>query len=207
MDLFFGKPKATPPPKTGNTMTTKKTDYSVERRTAELDVKCDELESKLKTMETDIKCYYEKLKRTNLTSEKNYLKGRLKNLLMRRKQIEHQLGRYNGQKMMMDKVVFNQQNVQDTLEMAHHMRQVNEVQQKQLDTLDFDQIQDTFEEMEELAWENERIAELVNQNYEVDMDEDLDAELENLENELEVQDMMKRQQDLNQDQNYDPLKN
>ena len=108
---------------------------------------------------------------------------------------------------MMDKVVFNQQNVQDTLEMAHHMRQVNEVQQKQLDTLDFDQIQDTFEEMEELAWENERIAELVNQNYEVDMDEDLDAELENLENELEVQDMMKRQHDLNPDKNYDPLKN
>ena len=120
MDRFFGRGKPEPK-KQQETIPTKKTEFNMGKRTAEIDSKCDQLETKLKTLETDIKCYYDKLKRTNLKSEKNYLKGRIKNLLMRRKQIEHQLSNYNGQRMRMDRVQFAQQNIQDTLEMANHM--------------------------------------------------------------------------------------
>ena len=207
MEHFFGKKPSNGPKKTETNIASKQTEYSLGKRTGELEAKCDQLETKLKMLETDIKGYYEKMKRTNLTSEKNYLKGRLKNLLMKRKQIEHQMSRYNGQRMMMDKVQFNQENVQDTLDMATHMKQINEVQKKQIDNMDMDAIQDTFEEMEELAWENDRIADMMNQNYEVDMDEDLDDELENLENELAVQDMMNNNSVNEQTQGYDPLKN
>ena len=206
MDRFFGRGKPAPK-KPQESLPTKKTDYNIGKRTAEIDSKCDQLEGKLKTMETDIKCYYDKLKRTNLKSEKNYLKGRLKNLLMRRKQIEHQLSNYNSQRMRMDRVQFNQQNIQDTLEMAKHMKEMNNVQREQLDNMDFDEIQDTFEEMEELMHDNQYLNELVDQNYDVDMDEDLEEELANLETELEVQDMMKRQNEMNTQHGYDPLKN
>ena len=206
MDRFFGRAKQEPK-KQNETIPTKKTEYNMGKRTAEIDSKCDALENKLKTLETDIKCYYEKLKRTNLKSEKNYLKGRVKNLLMRRKQIEHQLSNYNGQRMRMDQVQFAQQNIQDTLEMAHHMKEMNQVHKEQLEDMDFDQVQDTFEEMEELMHETKYLNDLVAQNYDVDLDEDLDAELENLETELEVQDMMKRQNEMNPQQGYDPLKN
>ena len=206
MDRFFGRGKPEPK-KQQETIPTKKTEFNMGKRTAEIDSKCDQLETKLKTLETDIKCYYDKLKRTNLKSEKNYLKGRIKNLLMRRKQIEHQLSNYNGQRMRMDRVQFAQQNIQDTLEMANHMREMNQVQKEQLEGMDFDQVQDTFEEMEELMLETKYLNDLVEQNYDVDMDEDLDEELANLETELEVQDMMKRQNEMNPQEGYDPLKN
>ena len=45
--------------------------------------------------------------------------------------------------------------------------------------------------MRDLAYENEDIARLMNDQFDVDVDDDLDAELENLENELQVQEMMK----------------
>ena len=206
MDRFFGKKKETksqPQPQ----QTQAKPKFNMDQRLVEMDQKEEQLDTKMKTLEADIRIHYEKLKRTNLTSEKTYLKNRLKNLLMKRKQIESQLSRLNNQKMMMDKVSFNQQNIQDTIEMGNHMRELNKVQKEQLEQMDFDQIQDTFEEMEELAWENDRINDMMNQNFDVDVDEDLDEELENLENELEVQDMMNRQKNMNSNAKYDPLKN
>ena len=208
MDLFFGAKKAAPKPAqaTPNILPQKQS-FNVEKRVKVLDSKCDEMETKLKTLETDIKTYYSKLKKTNLTSEKNYLKGRLKGLLMKRKQIEHQLNRYNSQRMMMDTVSFNQQNIQDTIEMGQQMKETNQIQREQLDNMDTDGILDTFEEMEEMAWEMNQINDLMNQQFDVDMDEDLEDELENLENELEVDEMMKRQQSLNDKEGYDPLKN
>ena len=209
MDLFFGAKKPNPPKAkaTNAEILPKKQTYSIEKRTLVLDSKCDELETKLKTLETDIKTYYQKLKSTHLTSEKKYLKNRLKALLMKRKQIEHQLNRYNSQRMMMDQVGFNQQNIQDTIEMGKQMKETNEIQREQMDNMDTDAILDTFEEMEEMAWEMGQINELMNQQFDVDMDEDLEDELENLENELEVDDMMKRQQVANDKEGYDPLKN
>jgi len=179
--------------------------YDIGKHTAKLDVKSNEADTKLKQLEDEIKLYYQKLRATTVTSEKNYIKNRLKNLLMRRKMMENQLNRYSNQKMMMDKVQYNQETVQDTIEMGRYLEQTNKIQQQAMKNIDIDKIQDAMEDMEDLAWENDRLAEIMNQNFDVNVDEGLEDELANLENELELQEMMKVQS--KDKASYNPLQN
>jgi len=179
--------------------------YDLGKHTAKLDAKANEADSKLKQLEDEIKLYYQKLRATTVTSEKNYIKNRLKNLLMRRKMMENQLNRYSNQKMMMDKVQYNQDTVQDTIEMGRYLEQTNKIQQQAMKNIDIDKIQDAMEDMEDLAWENDRLAEIMNQNFDVNVDEGLEDELANLENELELQEMIKVQS--KDKASYNPLQN
>lgn len=48
-----------------------------------------------------------------------------------------------------------------------------------------------MDDMQDLAYENDEIANLMNEQFDMDIDDDLDEELANLENELEVTEMMK----------------
>ncbi len=179
--------------------------FDLGQHTAKLDVKTNETDAKLKQLEDEIKLYYQKLKATTITSEKNYIKNRLKNLLMRRKMMENQINRYSNQKMMMDKVQYNHDTVQDTIEMGRYLEQTNKIQQQAMKNIDIDKIQDAMEDMEELAWENDRLAEIMNQNFDVNVDEGLEDELANLENELELQEVMKAQS--KDKATYNPLQN
>ncbi len=179
--------------------------YDLGKHTAKLDAKANEADSKLKQLEDEIKLYYQKLRATTVTSEKNYIKNRLKNLLMRRKMMENQLNRYSNQKMMIDKVQYNQDTVQDTIEMGRYLEQTNKIQQQAMKNIDIDKIQDAMEDMEDLAWENDRLAEIMNQNFDVNVDEGLEDELANLENELELQEMIKVQS--KDKASYNPLQN
>ena len=138
-------------------------------------------------------------------SEKNYIKNRLKNLLMQRKMVEQQMNRYFGQKMMVDKVQYNQEVMQDTMQMANFVQQTNKVQQQQLKQFDMDKFQDAMEDMEEAAWENDRIAETMNQDMYNQNDLELEDELEGLENQLDVQAMMEKDNSKNQNFKYNPL--
>ncbi len=120
--------------------------------------------------------------------------------------METQMNRYSNQKMMLDKVQYNHDSVQDTLEMGKYLEHTNKVQQQAMKNFDIDKIQDAMDDMEDLAWENDRMAEIMNQNYDVEIDAGLEDELANLENELEVQEMMQAKN--NQQQNtYNPLAN
>ena len=110
---------------------------------------------------------------------------------MKRKNLEGMLNRYSNQKMMFDKIQYNKETVEDTIEMAKYMKDANDAQKQAMEQIDFDKFQDHIEDMEDLAYENDRIAEMMNDNFDVQVDEDLDAELENLENELAVEEMMK----------------
>ena len=165
--------------------------FDLNKHTQKLDTKTDEMERRMRDLEAEIRTYYAKLKTTALTSEKTFIKTRLKNLLMKRKNLEGMLNRYSNQKMMFDKIQYNKETVDDTIEMARYMKDANEAQKRAMDQVDFDKFQDQIEDMQDLAYENDRIAEMMNDNFDVDVDEDLDAELENLENELAVEEMMK----------------
>ena len=125
---------------------------------------------------------------------------------MRRKMFENQVNRYSNQKMMMDKVQYNQETVQDTIEMGNYLQQTNKVQQQAMKNIDIDKIQDAMEDMEDLAWENDRLAEVMNQNFNVDVDEGLEDELANLENELAVQEMINTDKRTDKG-TYNPLAN
>ena len=179
--------------------------YDITQHTAKLDSKTTELDSKLKKLEDEIREYHAKLKKTVVVSEQNYLKGRLKNLLMQRKMIEQQMNRYFGQKMMVDKVQYNHEMVQDTINMGKFLDQTNKVQQQQLKNFDIDKMQDVMEDMEERAWENDRLADIVNQDFTNQNDLELDDELEGLEAQLDVQAMMQQDNTKNKNFKYNPL--
>ena len=70
---------------------------------------------------------------------------------------------------------------------------------------DIDKVQDAMEDMEERAWENDRMAEIVNQDLMNVNDPDIDDQLENLENELDVQQLMQQDNSKNQNFKYNPL--
>lgn len=165
--------------------------FDLNKHTQKIDTKTDEMERRMRDLEAEIRTYYAKLKTTALTSEKTFIKTRLKNLLMKRKNLEGMLNRYSNQKMMFDKIQYNKETVEDTIDMARYMKDANDAQKKAMEQIDFDKFQDHIEDMQDLAYENDRIAEMMNDNFDVDVDEDLDAELENLENELAVEEMMK----------------
>ena len=179
--------------------------YEIAHHTAKLDSKTTELDVKLKKIEDEIRVYYDKLKKTAVASEKNYIKNRLKNLLVQRKMVEGQMNRYFGQKMMVDKVQFNQESIQDTINMAKFVDQTNKVQEQQMKKFDIDKFQDAMEDMEDRAYENDRLADIVNQDYLNQNDTELDDELEGLENQLDVQAMMQQDNSKNQNFKYNPL--
>ena len=184
--LFGGKKKkqeVAPP--------VKKDPFDFTKHQAKLEGHTDGISAKLHKVEGEIKANYAKLKRTAINSEKRYIKQRLKQLLMKRKHLQGQLNRYTNQQMMIDKVAYNKETVDDTIEMAKYMKEANQVQKDAMKNFDMDEFQDNIDDMQELAYENDEIAELMNDQFDMDVDEDLDAELENLENELEVQEMMK----------------
>ncbi len=178
--------------------------YDIGKHSAKLDVKTNETDEKMKQLEDEIRLNYQKLKATAITSEKTYIKNRLKNLLMRRKMLENQMNRFTNQKMMIDKAHYNMESVNDTIEMGKFLQQTNQVQKQAMKNIDFDKIQDAMEDMEDLAYENDRLAEIMNQNFDVEVDDNLEDELANLENELEVQEMMKVQ-NKNGNVSYNPL--
>lgn len=180
-----GKKKEEAPPENP------KQPFDFNKHTEKLDTKVDDMEKRMKDLEGEIRQYYQKLKTTAVSSEKAYLKTRLKNLLMKRKNLEGMLNRYSNQKMMFDKIAYNKETVEDTMEMARYMKDAVDVQKKAMEQIDYDKFQDHLEDMEDLAYENDRMAEMMNDNFDVQVDEDLDAELENLENELSVEEMMK----------------
>lgn len=179
--------------------------YDINQHTTKLDAKTTELDTKLRKIEDEIRVYYDKLKKTNVTSEKEYIKGRLRNLLMQRKMIEQQMGRYFNQKMMVDKVQYNQEMVQDTINMGKFLEQTNKVQETAMKNFDIDKVQDAMEDMEDRAWESDRLAQIVNQDLMNVNDPDIDDQLENLENELDVQQLMQQDNSKNQNFKYNPL--
>jgi len=106
-------------------------------------------------------------------------------LLKKRRQYENQLRNYLSQQYTLDQVAFTKDTVQNNLEMvlAEVMQGVamkNAVgeQQKMFEELDMDALDDIRDEMEEMRGEAEYMSELMNRDYDVDVNEaDLDEEL------------------------------
>ncbi len=189
MRRLFGrkKKKVVEPPKP-------KDPFNFDKHQNKVDGMCDKTNDKLAKVQEEIQVLYSKMKKTAIRSEKTYIKNRLKQLLMKRKHLTKQLSRYTNQQMMVDKVKYNKEMVDDTMEMGKCLKDANETQQEAMKNFDIDEFQDAMEDMEDLAYENDRIAEMVNEQFDVEVDDDLDEELADLENELEVQEMMKNEQ-------------
>jgi len=127
---------------------------------------------------------YERSK-TSKGSSKQMYRQRCVQLLKKRRQYENQLRNYLSQQYTLDQVAFTKDTVQNNLEMvlAEVMQGVamkNAVgeQQKMFEELDMDALDDIRDEMEEMRGEAEYMSELMNRDYDVDVNEaDLDEEL------------------------------
>merc|ERR1711904_736793 len=119
----------------------------------------------------------------------------------KKKMYEGQMGHYHNSQNALDNVAFTNENIQNTLEMCEVLKESNDIQQKQMQKLDMDQMADIMMEQREMQME----AELINQEMHAHMDndydeDDLDMELAEMENDMQLQNMMGQQPQMNQQQ-------
>merc|ERR1711862_821526 len=104
---------------------------------------------------------------------------------------EGQMGHYYSSQNALDNVAFTNENISNTLEMCEVLKESNEIQQKQMQKLDMDQMVDIMMEQREMQMEAELINQEMNAHMDNDYDEDdLDMELAEMENDIQLQGMM-----------------
>ena len=122
-------------------------------------------------------------------------KQRCINVLKKRKQYDTQLKTYMNQQFTLDQVAFTSESIQNTIEMVNSlviqagtMKEVIEQQKGIMKGLDIDKLDDIRDEMDELKYESDYMNEMLNRDYDCDVDEDdLDDELGMLEQELKAE--------------------
>lgn len=150
----------------------------------------NELDSKINAMDAEIQQLYLKLRSTRGT-QRDFMKQKLVNLLKRRKMIGGQQKNYMQHQMALDNVAFTQENIQNTMEMATAMKQGYQANMAMMKNVDIDKLQDIKDEMQDMMWECNAINDALNYDLEDDVDEDeIDAELADIENDLKLQGML-----------------
>ena len=164
--------------------------FNLDKANQEIDLKANETTRKLEETQAEIIKFMKQYKKTAISSQKQYLKGRIVMLQRKKKHLEQQLNGQMNRQMILNQVKFNKETVDETAQMAKFMKETNKVTQQAMKQVDYDEYMDNIEDMQELAYENQQINDMLTDNYAMDFEEDFDAELENLENELALDEMM-----------------
>lgn len=117
----------------------------------------------------------------------NTYKLQLNQKVQRKKLYENQLNQICSQNMMLEKLKFNQESLEQQKEMAGNMKQALEAQKLQMKDIDMDKIQDLQDEMMDMQQEQNYMNEMLNQNFALNnpVDEaELDEEMRDIEQEL-----------------------
>ena len=154
--------------------------FNPQEHAAKLDAKLSETDNKIKQLDLDIQMYHQKYKSAKTSSEKQYLEQRLKNLLARRKMISSQGNRLNNNLMMMERVSNNLETANDMISMGQYMEIAVNAQKNAMKNFNFDKFQDQMDDVEDLARESDYINDIMNRDFEVDIDDELNAEFEAL---------------------------
>ena len=164
--------------------------FNLDKANQEIGLRANETTRKLEETEKEIIKFMKQYKSTGVSSQKQYLKGRIVMLQRKRKHLEQQLKGQMNRQMVLDQVKFNKETIDETANMAKFMKETNKVTQQAMKQVDYDEYMDNIEDMQEMAYENQQINDMLTDNYAMDFEEDFDAELENLENELALDEMM-----------------
>ena len=163
-----------------------------------MDNRITDMQNKIKELDVQIKDLYMKA-RSSRGSEQKYVKQRLLQLLKKKKMYEGQMGHYYNSQNALDNVAFTNENIQNTLEMCQVMKESNDIQQKQMQKMDMDQMADIMDQQREMQMEAEMINNEMNAYMDNDYDEDdLDMELAEIENDMQLQNMMGQQPQIQQ---------
>lgn len=177
MKRVFGKKKAPgPPPPTLN-----EASDNLGKRTTHLD-------SKISALDKDLTSYKQKLKSANPSSKKT-LQKRAIEVLKRKRMYEQQRDQLLAQQFNMDQASFGIESAKATVESVAAMKAANiELKKALKKDLDLDAVDDLADDMEELMYEMNEINEAMGRNFSTPEDiteDDLEAELDLLGDELE----------------------
>lgn len=178
-------------------------------QTQKMDNRINDMHSKIKELDVQIKELYGKA-RSSRGSEQKYVKQRLLQLLKKKKAYEGQMGHYYNSQNALDNVAFTNENIANTLDMCQVLKETNEIQAKQMQKMDMDQMADIMDQQREMQMDAEMINEEMNAHMDNDYDEDdLDMELAEIENDMQLQNAMGTQPQQNQQSNQvnDPFLN
>lgn len=160
------------------------------QQSQKMDNRIVDMQNKIKELDEQVKALYAKAK-SSRGSEQKYVKQRLLQLLKKKKMYEGQMGHYYNSQGALDNVAFTNENIQNTLEMCEVLKESNEIQSKQMQKLDMDEVADIMDQQREMQMDAEMINEEMNAHMDNDYDEDdLDEELAEMENDMQLQGMM-----------------
>mmetsp|Transcript_6176 Transcript_6176/g.8014 ORF Transcript_6176/g.8014 Transcript_6176/m.8014 type:complete len:225 (+) Transcript_6176:139-813(+) len=149
----------------------------------------DEMDKKINDLETELRGYKDKIKKTSSPAAKKQLQKRALDVLKRKRMYEQQRDQIAGQQFNVDQASFGIESAKASVQTVAAMKQANkELKHVIKHDLDIDAVDDLADDMAELMDEFNEINEALGRNYATpdDIDEaELDAELEMLGDELE----------------------
>ena len=110
-----------------------------------MDNRIGDMQNKIQELDTQIKDLYMKA-RSSRGSEQKYVKQRLLQLLKKKKMYEGQMGHYYNSQNALDNVAFTNENIANTLDMCNVLKETNEIQAKQMQKMDMDQMADIMDQ-------------------------------------------------------------
>jgi len=178
-------------------------------QTQKMDNRIDDMQNKIRELDVQVKELYLKAK-SSRGSEQKYVKQRLLQLLKKKKNYENQMGHYYNSANALDNVAFTNENISNTIDMCQVLKETNEIQAKQMQKLDMDEMSEIMYQQQEMQMEAQMINEEMNAHMDNDYDEDdLDQELAEMENDMDLANAMGNQPQQNQQSNQikDPFMN
>ena len=147
-----------------------------------------DMDKKIESLESELRGYKDKIKKTKAPAAKKQLQKRALEILKRKRMYEHQRDHAQAQMFNIDQTNFSLESARASVQTVAAMKQANKDLKHMLrKELDIDDVDELAEDMAELMEDFDGINEALGRNYATpDLDEaDLDAELEMLGDELE----------------------
>lgn len=164
---------------------------SLEEMSAKMGTKTTELDKKIAGLDRQVLELKKKM-RTSRGAAKARYKKQAMGLLRRRKMYDRQREQYGKQQFNMDNMAFTMDTLKDTQSQVATMKETAAAMKTQFKEIDLDDVEDTMDDLADLMEDAEEIQEIMGRSYggmdDIDEDE-LEAELEGLEDELGELDM------------------
>mmetsp|Transcript_3781 Transcript_3781/g.5158 ORF Transcript_3781/g.5158 Transcript_3781/m.5158 type:complete len:216 (+) Transcript_3781:89-736(+) len=183
MNRVFGKKKAKGPPAP-----------SLSEASTSVGGRVDDLDSKILSLEKELKIHKDKLKTTKSPAAKKLIQKRAMEVLKRKRMYEQQRDQLAGQQFNIDQANFGIESAKATVSTVAAMKQANtELKRTIKKDLDIDAVDELAEDMADLMEDMNEINEALGQNFATpeDIDEnDLEAELDLLDDVLEEEELV-----------------
>eukprot|EP01094_Clydonella_sp_ATCC50884_P025891 TRINITY_DN695_c0_g1_i1.p1 TRINITY_DN695_c0_g1~~TRINITY_DN695_c0_g1_i1.p1 ORF type:complete len:230 (-),score=60.19 TRINITY_DN695_c0_g1_i1:270-959(-) len=177
MQRFFGSSKKVETP-------------TLSESTQRVDGRIAQLDSKIGKLEAELRKYRDQIKRTRPGPAQNSIKQRAMRTLKQKKMYENQREQLMGQAFNMEQTQFLTENLQDTVTTVASMKEANKTLQKQFKQIKVEEVEDMYDDLQDIMEESNMIQESLSRAYAVPDgcdEEDLDAELEALGDELDFE--------------------